>query len=178
MIDKIMNVLKKYGISEKEKEEQILKELEEIGISGIDNKNINVPDDAREIVKTLAEQNKALMGQIEILRKALSEEKELREAAIRAEKERLEKEKQDKINQTLNQLLAEKKIVEADKQRWQKLLETDYDNTIEIIKQLKPVVESEQEHKESKEVPPTQQKVTRDMLVKAISEKMQEYKNN
>ncbi len=144
MKEKFLKLLEKLGLINEENKNDVATKIDEEEIKELlgGETKVDIPDkldDAtKAIVEKLIEQNKALAANVKSLKDALAEEKAQREAAIKAEQERIEKENKEKVANAVKKLLDEKKITEADKEIWQKLYEKDFEAAEKAAGQLQP----------------------------------------
>lgn len=86
--------------------------------------------------KALIEKIAALEGLVTKLQGALTEEAAKREAGIKAENERLAKEKGEKITKALDDAFKAGKFPAEKKDEWKKRLESDYDGYSAVLNDL------------------------------------------
>lgn len=182
MKEKILAILKKLGIAYDEKQNDLLTELNSLGLENMDKIEIpnGVDEATKKIMQALVEQNKALAGNVDILRQTLGEEKAQRDAAILAEQTRQKAEKKSKVESAVKKLLDEKKITEADKPVWEKLLDNDFESSTKVAEQLKPIgttatAADKNFQQTADDKNNNSLKVDRVALKAAITEKMQSY---
>lgn len=186
MKEKLIAMLSKIGLitdsNKKEIEDKINdSELKEFLSEEKMTLPANLDGSTKAIVEKLIEQNNALSANVKSLRDALAEEKSQRDAAIKTEQERIEREHKQKVDNAVKKLLEEKKITEADKIIWQKLYEKDFEATEKAASQIFIKKESGKEPENKNAAgsdTPKVGKPDRKALREAIAEQMQDYSNN
>ncbi len=192
MKEKIIKILQQLGLMTEENQTKLSEQLDNIDLDELLNDNepaggIQLPGNldsaTRGLIEKLIAQNKALAGNIKILKETLAEETKQREAAIKAERERQEKEAKQKIAAAVEKLLEEKRITEADKEIWLNLYEKDFENAEKVAAQLKPAVAEKNTNKNTQSLSSSTQektasvRVDRNALKAAIAEQMESYSN-
>lgn len=190
MKDKILDLLKKLNLIPADKQKDLEVELESLNLDSFVpdiNDNIHLPsntdDGTKKLIAELINQNRSLQGSVKNLQDALVEEKKQRELAIQSEQQRLENEKNKKIQDSIKKLLDENKITEADKETWEKLFIKDYENAEKIASGLKVIGDVNNKKNITKNIDTEKNNnnnklsIDRTALKNAISEQMQNYNN-